>query len=385
MLITQYEMSLLVLAFVVSHLVSCALLMGTMLLIHRYEVPDNSRIVLGAAYFFTAAVWTIWLVVHFLMPAWVNNYPVLSPFLLGFSMIFVQLVSLYLLEVKRPSKATNPLKLAGYLAPGILVGGALLACIGNYHVLDYFSSIGRFVRHVDVWVRLLALGLTLAYSFVILLSQANRFRSSASKAWEMRWFLLTLLLVALVVATSLTRDPICELIYYIYLVLFTALLGYGELEIRIVVSAPPAHADRKVFEAHKEKLSEEESKAAEKEAADEAAIVEARNALLWARIQNQMKQEVWRSPDLDINALSLMVLSNRTYVSQCISEHYEGGFKEMINRCRVEAVKAKVDAGSDEPWNDLFFEVGYRSRTTAWRNFTQYIGISPADYRVKGE
>ena len=373
-------MSLLVIAFVVSLLVSCSLLMGAMLLIHRYEVPDNSRIILAVADFATAGLWAIWLVAHFLMPTMIEDFPVMSPFVLGYSLIYVSLVSLYSIEVKSPGRISNMKTVLVYLSPAIVLAFALLACVGRYHVVDYFFAIGRFMSYFDVWLRLVALVAVVVYPLTVLFFNANKYRTSATKGWKLRWFLLELLLVLLVVLMTVSREPLFEMVLYSYAVVFVGLLSYSELEVRIVVSAPPAHADRKTFEAHKEKLQEEEQQA-EVEAA-EVNAAELRNAQLWSRIQRVMEEEeVWRMPDLDVSSFSLMVLSNRTYVSQCLAEHYEGGFKEMINRYRVEAVKNKVDAGSQAPWNDLFFEVGFRSRSTAWRNFTQYVGVSPSEYR----
>ena len=39
----------------------------------------------------------------------------------------------------------------------------------------------------------------------------------------------------------------------------------------------------------------------------------------------------------------------------------------------------------DTDIQSAFFNAGYRSRTTAWRNFKDIMGVSPADYRASLE
>ena len=58
------------------------------------------------------------------------------------------------------------------------------------------------------------------------------------------------------------------------------------------------------------------------------------------------------------------------------------GFKEMVNAKRVESVTNQIKDNPDIDVQTAFFNAGFRSRTTAWRNFKDLTGMSPADYRL---
>ena len=104
---------------------------------------------------------------------------------------------------------------------------------------------------------------------------------------------------------------------------------------------------------------------------------------LWGRVCQLMdKEEVWRDPDLSMTSLSQMCATNVTYLGRIIQQETGKGFKEMVNAKRVSSVVAQIRQNPDTDIQTAFFNAGYRSRTTAWRNFKDITGSSPADYRM---
>ena len=105
---------------------------------------------------------------------------------------------------------------------------------------------------------------------------------------------------------------------------------------------------------------------------------------LWTRIVLLMdREEVWRDPDLSLVSLARLCATNTTYLLRAIREHTDGaGFKELINSKRVAAVAAQIKDNPDTDVHTAFFNAGFRSRTTAWRNFKEITGMSPAEFRL---
>ena len=102
---------------------------------------------------------------------------------------------------------------------------------------------------------------------------------------------------------------------------------------------------------------------------------------LWQRIVNEVdRKDVWKNPDLTVTMLAQIVGSNKTYVHKAFAENADTTYNDYINRCRVEFIAAELRQKPNQNLEDLFYRAGYRSRTTAGRNFKDIMGISPSDY-----
>ena len=53
----------------------------------------------------------------------------------------------------------------------------------------------------------------------------------------------------------------------------------------------------------------------------------------------------------------------------------------MVNKKRVAEVATQLEQNANIDIMTAFFNAGYRSRTTAWRNFKDITGQSPAEYK----
>ena len=83
--------------------------------------------------------------------------------------------------------------------------------------------------------------------------------------------------------------------------------------------------------------------------------------------------------------LARMVGSNKTYVHQAFATYGGTNYKNYVNRLRVDFIDFIVIELRSKPnqnLENLFYRGGYRSRTTAGRNFKDIMGISPSDYAV---
>lgn len=75
--------------------------------------------------------------------------------------------------------------------------------------------------------------------------------------------------------------------------------------------------------------------------------------------------------------------TNVTYLNQIIHQKTGRSFKELVNDKRIACVVRQFRDNPDTDLQAAFFAAGFRSRTTAWRNFKETQGMSPQEFRLK--
>ena len=103
---------------------------------------------------------------------------------------------------------------------------------------------------------------------------------------------------------------------------------------------------------------------------------------LWTRIGIVMDQEeAWRDPDLSLGDLAKRCGTNTTYLNQIIHGETGTNFKTFINSKRIDYVSRQLREHPGLDVQTAFFDAGYRSRITAWRNFKEIVGVTPTEFR----
>jgi len=86
------------------------------------------------------------------------------------------------------------------------------------------------------------------------------------------------------------------------------------------------------------------------------------------------ERELGRNPNTNAATLSSAVGTNRIYVARCIQEHTGLSFNDYLNKKRIEFIAGRLCEDPGQKQEALYFEAGYRSRQTAYRNFC---GLDP--------
>lgn len=90
---------------------------------------------------------------------------------------------------------------------------------------------------------------------------------------------------------------------------------------------------------------------------------------------------LYKKADLTLDDVAKAVLSNRTYVSSAISTHAEMSFKTYVNFHRINEARRLLHqskfAGSGQA---LAEAVGFTARSSFYRAFDQFVGMSPMRY-----
>lgn len=212
----------------------------------------------------------------------------------------------------------------------------------------------------DVLFRLAALVAMIPYSIIILFLPYNYRHSSASFLWILCYCLGLTVLYTAHILLVLTNWPVIIVVIPVLASLFFLFSTEYELEHRIIP----------------------ENNGIDDEDVEEKAEPTLGELGLWERISVIMdKEEAWRDPDFSLNSLAQKCATNITYLNREIRSKTGGGFKEMVNAKRVSSVENQLRINPDLDIQVAFFNAGYRSRATAWRNFKDIMGVTPTEFR----
>ena len=197
----------------------------------------------------------------------------------------------------------------------------------------------------------------------------NPRRSSAGSSWLVVMLLLVSGISFAFVGNMLSRALVWRMLHTFFFLTYTVYVMYIELFERIPV--PKAIAAQPEQESM-QKTAEETQK--------ESLL------LVQKQVRHAMEQaELWREPELRLEDLTRQVGSNRNYVTQAIQQMGYSGFKDYVNRLRVAYIKEQLQKHPQMNIQDIFYDAGYRSRGSAWRNFTTIVGCSPSEFIGKTE
>ena len=91
---------------------------------------------------------------------------------------------------------------------------------------------------------------------------------------------------------------------------------------------------------------------------------------------------LWRNPDLSLDMLCERIGSNKDYVLQSFRQNADTTFLDYVNSLRIAYVTEELRHDPMQSLRDLFFNAGFRSKTTAYRNFCKYNGQSPSEFKA---
>jgi AraC-like DNA-binding protein len=103
--------------------------------------------------------------------------------------------------------------------------------------------------------------------------------------------------------------------------------------------------------------------------------------VLWREIALLLNNnEKWRDPNLSLSSLSEVLESNRTYVGEAFKRNTGMTFIEYLTKHRIDYIVARIKDDPKADIHQLFNHVGYRQRSTAWRNFQKITGMTPTEF-----
>lgn len=344
--------------FAIVHFLVCTLLISSALLCLQQKGNKRARIYLAIFSFITALELTYRLYAAYRTGTLVTVNQVLPVYVLVSGILEILLMYLYPLEVVRPNWLTFKRLLILFL-PWLLIG---CICILIYPHIRNLSSFSEMMQHVDefnVWFRLLVLFLCfIPYTILLLRIPYKWQQNSVDKKWIYKYVIGIQVIGLLFSTVVLTGSVVVSCIHLLYGILFFLYITYQELFLRLL----PASVNRAAAPLATVSFSPPYNP-------------------LWEKLILQMDEnQLWRNPDLLLEDLSKSLHTNRTTLSAMIQQQGYSGYSEFINRRRIEAFTSAVIKGKPVSTEQLFYEVGFRSKSTALRNFRLYMGCTPSEY-----
>lgn len=105
---------------------------------------------------------------------------------------------------------------------------------------------------------------------------------------------------------------------------------------------------------------------------------------LFSRLEQYMNSKrAWEDPDLSAEKVILELYTNRTSLLKAIHQNGYSGYPAYVNSKRVEEFIKIINNQKTFNYQQTFFDVGFRSKTTALRNFRDITGMIPSEYFQK--
>lgn len=327
---------------------------GVLLWKRRKETEDYSRSI-WAVFNWLSAIFTL----TFIIRTWTETTAADGAFFEPehvFVPILIQMsFFLYPLEVIRPTIGRSRVYVLLFAPLLLLVITGLCAGI-EYTSIYTYTDLWQHKGEFNVWFRLFSLLVMLFYGFSLFLVSYDWRKSSANNNLILFYSCCFCLMGLINFGIQLTHSYCFVLAHQAIWTTFFLSVTWYELRERLPMSKT---------------ISELEVPSASDPAAEG----------LWEQIIYFLdNDEKWRDPNLSLSYISDSLKSNRTYVGEAFKQNTGMTFVKYLTKRRIDYVTSELKADHMADIHELFNYVGYRQRSTAWRNFQKITGLTPAEF-----
>jgi len=337
---------------------------------------DRSRLFI-AFFFLTSSIASLGeIVIALCAPEYAGGFLLMDPMIILFGFLIFFLLWLYPIEMLRPGWIDWRRGLL-LLSPWLVFMAALLML----HHLDIrplytINDIVTYIREPNVWLRIVLTFIFIPYGIWLLLMQHNWRNSNAPLEWVRAVVVITLCMTITYFASRGLRLFWANIAHEALYIGLTLLILYIELVVRLNVLRPTPTEESDYLPPVVTLELPEETQPSEEPEQKSDVITEVSQ-----RIQMALDNpDIWQNPDLTQDDLIRMVRTNRRYLQLGIKQLGYDSYPDMINRRRVAYIQEQLHSNPAQNLQNLFYDAGYRSRTSAWRNFTAIAGCSPMEY-----
>ncbi|MBR4644887.1 MAG: helix-turn-helix domain-containing protein [Bacteroidaceae bacterium] len=344
------------------------LICGIMLWMRRKEVSDYSRTYLSLIALLSAVGLVVSIAGIIFGYRFFRSWSLLDPMKSLGGLPIITLFLSYALEVLRPRQLRGYILLLLWL-PSVIVALPLLAGV-QFQELYTWSDLWNHLLEWDVLFRLLSTVFLFIFSILLLFIPYNWRRSSADYRWVRRFTFLSQIITLLYFGHVFTNLPIFMSLHILWGTFVVFYFYYFERHIRVL--PPPRNESNQ---------PESELELEPPTIVTNMAEVDEETYDFWPMICQVMDEwEAWRNPNTTVETVSTAVGTNRIYVARCIKEHTGLTFNDYMNEKRINYMAAQLRLNPLQDHKHLYFDVGFRSRHTAYRNFVKFVGSSPTDF-----
>jgi AraC-like DNA-binding protein len=345
------------------------MLTAAVLIYIKHTNPQNRSKSFIFAFFLTSAIVAAGEVIIIMQnESFVGHYQLLPAPSLTMSGITFFLLLFYLVEAIRPYWLTVK-RLLILIAPWAILVAALAILYFNDQYTTHiysFRKVKEFAHHPDVIIRGAMATILTLYSLWLMGICCLTKRYNPQRPM-LRVVLIILLLMT--VSYFFSRGMQFFWAYVVHEVLYTAitaLILFVEHYERLHI---PYEAVRTYY-----KPAVETAPSHTQETINQISI----------SLCNIMEDSnVWSDPEITRDKIVQMVGTNRTYIQEAAKVLGFESVTDMLHRRRIEYVCERLRKEPGANMQEVFYDAGYMSRTTAWRHFTNIVGSTPTEFVEK--
>lgn len=347
-------------------------LLASLLLFSRRKEGERSRIILSSILLFSVFSYTtrFFALIKDVVPPQVVSVPMLL-----FAIFMVTSYLMYPIEVISP-KWLNCKRIVKLYAPWLFL--VVIYLVTRLLEIEYtpYNSLLNMLPHVmkfEVWYRLVLCLLIFIPVLSIFFIPYTRQYSNTDKVWITKYVSVVSINCFAYILVLTFDVPIIHTFYYYVSVGCSLFVVYMELFVRLI--GKPVEIIYTTEQTMNDTLQNNCPPL------PNTLHEKSRNTLLIEKLDAYMKEtSAWRNPDLSLNTLASALCTNRTTLAQAIQKCGYENYSIYINKLRINDFLHEIAATPTTNFQEAFFDVGFRSRATALRNFRQITGMTPSEY-----
>lgn len=300
-------------------------------------------------------------------PTMLDAYKLMNPIIISNGFLIFAILMFYLIEMMNPFWL-NPKRVIKALLPWciLILALTIFSCFDHITTLYRINDIWEHRHQVDIYLRIALAFLFIPYAIWLLGLRYNWRKSLASRKYLVVMVIFTCIMSLTYIGSRGLQIFPFYIAHEVLYIALTILILYVEFYERLRI---PIETVRSYYTP------------------TESPILNTNERTL----QHTMKMlqelmdtpEVWQNPDLVRDDLVSMAGSNRTYIEVVAKRMGFKNLSDMVHRRRIDYVCRQLRENPDVNLQSLFYDAGYRSRTTAWRQFVKIVGCTPTEFIEK--
>lgn len=347
------------------------LLIGLLLFMQRKR-GERSRMILAGMSLMSMLNYIGMIIYFYIGPAW-NSASIMDvPFLL-LGIFVTMLYFIYPIEVVSPGWITWKRLLKIYLP---VIGLYLLYRVTLAFGVEYTSyktiaEMAQDIRSFQLIFRVVLAILIFLPALLLYYVPYTRKYNNADYKWMGGYIAVVTINTIAYLCVNVINTFMTSSIYVVISVMCSMYIAYQELYVRLI--GRPIYLQ----------LNEPEPIAEidPKPVLNTPHISTSKESDLFERLEQYMNNtQAWQDPDLSVEKLISTLYTNRTSLLKAIQQHGYSGYTSYVNGKRVAEFIQIINLNGEFNYKQTFFDVGFRSKTTALRNFKDITGMIPSEY-----
>lgn len=100
-------------------------------------------------------------------------------------------------------------------------------------------------------------------------------------------------------------------------------------------------------------------------------------------LQTLKVYKLYLNEEITLEEVARQLQVSRHHLSQSITESLGTNFYDLINKCRVEEFVRIINTDHSQNISEVFYQCGFKSRTTFYKYFKKHMGLNPTDYKYQ--